>query len=153
MKRIPVSEASATQLAHYASTQLGIDCQFREGRDKILAKMATVGFNDSEIEVEDDTPPAPTETFVGTSSDAPAGPRKTKRIMIPQSNEPGGKEAVPVGVNGRVARIKRGIPVDVPVEYVEVLQNAQRVVFDKDENGAPINPTLVPTHPFSILSA
>jgi hypothetical protein len=74
------------------------------------------------------------------------------KIMIPQQNEAGGKEPVVVGVNGRIARIQRGIPVDVPIEYLEVLQNAQKVVYDKDENGAPINPTLVMTHPFSILS-
>lgn len=146
--KISLHEATASQLAEYATAQLGIECNYRDGRDKILAKMSSVGFNSEFIEAEAETAPEP-KAAIGAVE--PKGPRKMVRIMIPTQNEPGGKDPVVVGVNGRVARIMRGKPVDVPAEYVEVLNNANKLVYDKDENGSPINPQLVPTHPFSIL--
>jgi hypothetical protein len=55
--KISIAEASASQLATYAATHLGIDCNYRDGRDKILAKMAMTGFQSDAIEVEAEEPP------------------------------------------------------------------------------------------------
>ena len=38
MKKIPITEATATQLAEFASTILGIEVNFRMGADAILGK-------------------------------------------------------------------------------------------------------------------
>lgn len=147
--KIKLEEASATQLAHFARVTLGLEIDHRKGRDNILNLMASTGWSETEIEVEDESQTRAQESVPA----APSGPRKMVRIMIPNQNEPGGKDAVVVGVNGRVARIKRGVPVDVPEEYVKVLLDANKVVYEKGPNGEPINPSLVPTHSFSILSA
>lgn len=144
--KIAINDATATQLAAFASINLGLDVHLRMGVDKIRAIMAQAGFSGTEIEVDE---PAPTPA-VATKDDA-GKPRKMIRILIPTQNEPGGKEPVVVGVNGKVARIKRGEVVAVPEEYVHALTNANKVAFDRGPNGEPINPTLVPTHPFSIL--
>lgn len=144
--KIAISEATATQLASFATINLGLDVNHRMGIDKIRAIMAQAGFSGSEIDVEE---PAPSPAVA--TVDANGKKRKMFRILIPKQNEPGGTEPVVVGVNGKVARIQRGVEVDVPEEYVHALQNANKVVYDKGPNGEPINPTLVPTHPFSIL--
>ncbi|MCA0276250.1 MAG: hypothetical protein LCH86_09610 [Proteobacteria bacterium] len=151
MKQISIDEATATQLAVFANVNLGLDVQFRQGCAAIKAEMAKVGYNKDYIEVEDD--PAPKATKAVTAGET-SGKKIT--IMIPNQETPGstmGKEAVPVGVNGKVYLIKRGVPVDVPEAVVAVLKNANKVQYDRGPNGEPINPTLVPTHPFSILSA
>lgn len=144
--KINVSEATASQLAEYANVHLGLDVNHRMGADAIRSKMAMTGFSDIEIEIKDPEPVADLVKPAGSAA------RKLIPILIPTQNEPGGKDPVVVGVNGTVARIKRGVVVNVPQEYVHALQNAQKVQFDKDENGRPINPTMVPTHPFSIMA-
>lgn len=146
--KIKINDATASQLAEFASVRFGLDgVNHRMGTDAIRAKLAMTGFSGDEIEVKDPEPVAETVKAVGAAA------RKLIPILIPTQNEPGGKDPVVVGVNGVVARIKRGVVVEVPEEYVHALQNAQRVQFDKDENGRPINPIMVPTHPFSIMSA
>ena len=147
--KIKVEEASASQLAHFARVNLGLEVDHRRGRDNILSALAATGWSETEIEVEDSSETRAQEAV----PKAPEGPRKMVKIMIPNQNEPGGKDAVVVGVNGRVVRIMRGVPVDVPEEYVKVLQTANKGAFEKGENGQPINASLIPTHSFSILSA
>lgn len=145
-KSIPLSEATATQLADFAAANLGLDVQFRMGVDKIRAVMATAGYDKDFIEVDEPQPavaPRPAEAVAQ---------RKMVTIRIPNQESIGGKEPVPVGVNGKVYLIKRDTDVPVPVEVVHVLKNANRVVFDKGPNGEPINPTFVPTYPFSIVA-
>ena len=146
--KIDISTASPTQLAEFAQVHLGLDVNHRMGKDAIRAKMAAVGFTGSEIEVKDPETAAPS-----FNPAVPRAARKYVRIIIPNQSAPGGKDPVVVGVNGVVARIERGKEVDVPEEYVHVLENALTVQFEKDENGRPINPTMVPTHPFSVISS
>lgn len=80
---------------------------------------------------------------------APAGGKKTKAeakaagisdtlktITIHNGEGAAGREDVFVGVNGYSYNIKRGKPVQVPVEVLEVLNNAVTTVY---ENGASID--------------
>lgn len=71
------------------------------------------------------------------------GNRKT--IVIHQGEGAAGREDVVVGVNGVMFSIKRGKPVDVPVEVVHVLENAVTTVY---ENGEAID---TPRFAFSVL--
>jgi hypothetical protein len=148
--KINIDEATASQLAEFASAHLGLDVHFKQGKDHIRAKLAQVGFTGAEIEVADPTPPTAAEAATAAKDEAA---RRKIKILIPQQETPGGKEAASVRVNGKVALIKRGQPVDVPEEYVEALNNAKTVQYDIGPNGEPINPTLVPRIPFSVLSA
>ncbi|MCV0395476.1 MAG: hypothetical protein K5872_22270 [Rhizobiaceae bacterium] len=146
--KVKIDKASAAQLAAYANTYHGLDVNYRMGAAAIVAKLEAAGVTVDEIEVEDASVQSRPPVAEPVTADAP---RKKMVIMIPNQNEPGGKDPVPVGVNGKVYLIKRGVEVTVPEEVVEVLRNANKIQYDKGPNGEPINPTPVPTHNFSIL--
>lgn len=150
MAEIPYASATRAQLYAFATVGLGLEVAHNIGEANLRAKITEAGFTGEEIEVAD-------ELLVTTAkplTPADVAKRKTVRIQIPlQEGVPGGMDAVCVGVNGKVARIMRGKPVDVPAEYVEVLTNATKVIYDRDEHSRPVNPTEVPMYPFSILAA
>lgn len=68
---------------------------------------------------------------------------------------PGGDEPVPVGVNGTAMLIPRGEPVTIPVEYAEVLENAEKFVYSEYDpssdfgRGGLREPQIVKEYPFS----
>lgn len=70
------------------------------------------------------------------------GSRKTITVFMGEGDM--GREDVQVGVNGVVFNIKRGKPVEVPVEVVEVLSNA---VTTKYEGGQAVD---TPRYAFSV---
>lgn len=150
MAKIKFAAATVPQLVAFATTTLGIEVDGTPRAADLRAKMIAAGFTGDEIEVAD---PAPGSTRQPLTPEDVAG-RKMIRINIPmQEGVAGGTEPVLVGVNGTVARIVRGEDVDVPVEYVEVLRNANKEIFDRGPNGELTNPKLVPIYPFSILGA
>lgn len=146
--KVLLSDASKAQLTTFATTTLGLELGSRDTANDIRAKIADAGYTEAEIEIEDED--AGEKSAPLTMSDV--AERKTVMINIPQHDGPGGTEAVPVGVNGRVARIMRGVDVRVPIEYVEVLKNATKTVYDRGPNKELTNPRQVPTYPFSIVS-
>lgn len=50
---------------------------------------------------------------------------KKKTITIHTSDAEGGQDAVPIGLNGYMYQVPRGVPVEVPVELVHILENAK----------------------------
>lgn len=148
-KQVPLMSASATQLADFAVKNLGLEITPKMSADAIRAKIATTGYAKDFIDIDEPEP----ASAPSSAAAAPVEKRKTVRIIIPHQEGPGGKEHVPVGVNGRVYRIMRGTPVDVPAEVVEVLEHAQKIVYERGTSGEPINPRLVPEYPFSVLAA
>ena len=146
-KEIPINNATATQLAQYANVMCGLDVTPQTGFAKIRALMANAGFEPEAIIIEEKALDEAPKRKVLDGGEK----RKFVKIIIPNQEGPGGQLPVPVGVNGRVALIQRGIPVDVPEEYVHVLTNAERVIFDSGKNGELINPRKVPQHPFNII--
>lgn len=147
MPTVKYSEATAAQLRAFAVTRYGLDLSSNTNGPQVKAKLAEVGFDGDTIEVDEELAPKSKPLTVEDVAE-----RKTVLINIPQQEGPGGKDAVCVGVNGVVARIMRGKDVRVPVEYVEVLRNANKIVYDRDENNQLIEPGVeVPIHPFSIV--
>lgn len=67
-----------------------------------------------------------------------------KTITIHAGQEAAGREDVPIFVNGFGFNIKRGKPVEVPIEVVEVLRNA---VTTQYEDGKPVD---MPRFAFSV---
>lgn len=82
------------------------------------------------------------KTSPGAAEAGLTGERKT--ITIHAGEGTAGREDVPVFVNGFGFQIKRGKPVEVPIEVVEVLKNA---VTTQYENGEAIE---VPRFAFSV---
>jgi hypothetical protein len=149
--KIALSEASQKQLADFAQINLGLEIDRRFGADKLRALIAQTGYSQPDIEVADVAEEPTPARIAQAEADAK---RKKIKILIPNQETPGsteGREPVPVGVNGRVVLIKRGVPVEVPEEYVHALQNANKMQYDTGPNGELINPTMVPTYPFSVL--
>ena len=54
---------------------------------------------------------------------------KKKTITIHVSELEGGRDAVSIGINGYTWQVPRGIPVEVPVELVHVLENAKTSTY------------------------
>lgn len=81
---------------------------------------------------------------VAASDAGLTGNRKT--IVIHQGEGAAGRDDVQVGVNGVMFNIKRGKPVDVPVEVVHVLENAVTKIY---EGGEEIS---TPRFAFSVVS-
>lgn len=50
---------------------------------------------------------------------------KKKTITIHTSEAEGGHDAVAIGLNGYMYQVPRGMPVEVPVELVYILENAK----------------------------
>lgn len=118
---------------------------------------------DTTVTTLDDPAPDATAATAATAASAAKGPKpiKTAAKQNPAASEAGlsgervtitihsgegsaGREDVPVFVNGFGFQIKRGKPVEVPVEVVEVLRNA---VTTQYENGEAIE---VPRFAFSV---
>lgn len=151
--KIKIEEASAAQLAHFAQVSLGInvesvDRRRKDSRDAILSLISATGWAGTEIEVEEGSPTRAQEAM---PMPAPSSGKK-HRIIIPKGNGPGEQNDVVGGVNFRSFQIKRGVPVEVSDEILNALIDARITVYERDENGAPVNPVEVPSYPFTILS-
>lgn len=60
---------------------------------------------------------------------------KTRVVTIHPTNDEGGSDAVFLSLNGYAYQIPRGIPVDVPVEVVEILKNAKQSITSFGKGG------------------
>lgn len=67
---------------------------------------------------------------VMVSPDALSG--KTKKVIIASKEGPGGSDAVPLGLQGKVWSVPRDKAVDLPIELCEVLENAVATHFEQD---------------------
>lgn len=141
MKKILLKDATKEQMMAFAETTLGISSPANIGVDTLRAKIQAAWTHD-EITVDDSAPAKPMEgTAPHPATAAQAGPeRKMVRVIIHKTDEPGGDEPVPVGVNGRVMLVPRGKQVDIPEDYFHVLSNASRLHYDTDGNGSLIYP-------------
>lgn len=74
--------------------------------------------------------------------------KNTTRITI--SEDPTNNQPVYVGHNGKSYRIRRGEPVDIPTELVEVLRNAVQQVPKLDRDGRIEGWKAVQAYPFQV---
>jgi len=130
-KEIPFADASASQLADFASTQYGLDVRHTTGHANIIKALQAVGYDKQTIAISVPDPIAMAAQAAG---------RRMAEINIPEQEKPGGSEAVYVSVNGRSMFIPRGQNCTVGYEYYEALLHAVKYVYDTDENGGLINP-------------
>lgn len=126
--KVTIADASATQLADFAVKNFGLDVSFRTGKERILAMLQTVGFTGAEIEVDGgqtNAGDAPAKVIVPSRG---GKARRMVRITIQEQDIPGstaGTEPVPVQHNGSLMYIPRGIEVEIPYEYFDILMNAK----------------------------
>jgi hypothetical protein len=155
MKTIKITDATATQLAEFATTMLGLDgIRPQMGAAKIIAIMEPV-YSKETIEVPDDAPQpaAPKDITPGfkkpvTSAEAYWNEKVQVRINV--SEEKGGDRPIPVAVNGIQILVPRGKDVMLSRKYAEVLMKALHRTAITDENShivgwreSPLYPVMV----------
>ena len=76
-------------------------------------------------------------------------------IEVQRTEEAGGSDPVQVIPNGMAQLLERGRPIEVRWPYVEVLQHAEKIVYDEklasDGQHREHIPRVVQTYPFQIL--
>ena len=152
MTKIPLAQASATQLREFAQVNYGLEiAESQKNKNRILERLSTVGFDGDYIELPEAH--APVSAPRAKTDQADADGREMVTILIPNEEKPGGEEPVPVAVNGKLMYIPRGEPVPIPRPYLEVLQNAVQDIyseFDGDDLGGLKTPRRVHSYPFSV---
>lgn len=144
MATISIEDASATELADFAKTYWGIETSLREGKAKILSKLADAGFVANTIETDDPKPIAPKATGKEDSSSEYA------TILIPKQN--GQPRLQFVSVNGVAMWIERGVPSRVKKHYVTMLNDAVEEIYEASNDGLR-EPSYTPAIPFQVLAA
>lgn len=178
---INMRDATASQLAKFASEILGLNVTPQLGRDKIIAKIEAAGHqpdtaaSDRTITLQVE-PDSPTATQVADKSDDKGGAddvaglsiaeqqarqasvnrERDARIVtinIARTDEAGGDEMVPVGVNGIVMAIPRGQPAPIRWPYFVALLHAVKHIHEPKGPNREMdpNPRKVPVYPFTIL--
>jgi hypothetical protein len=156
-KKIAIEEADLGQLKAFAQTVLGLEFPKNASAQVVRGKMQEAGYNADFITVFEQVQPGPSSHVDGRSARDASRVEKESgrvyyRILIPNEEKPGGEEQVPVSVNGRRFDIPRGQVVEVPEEYVEVLENAQAYVYEPYSGeglGGLKAPKVVKSYPFS----
>lgn len=160
MKQIPLADATLPQLQAFARNALSFELDPDMDIEDARSVVNDAWQGDNILLIEDEQPaaapmvvqPEPPPTF--EPPPAEIEPENAKMpltrntldtnssrdpkivIRIRQTDEPGGSDPVPVSVNGIAIRIPREKDVTVAKRFVDALQNAERYVYDyNEENG------------------
>ena len=151
-RQIEIAKATHPELLTFARDTLGLNLPPNTKIETLRARITTAWDKDY-ITVPEETASAEPQQLGPKPQPATAdqkGPKSGKvRIVITVTEEAGGNEPVPVGVNGKVMLIPRGEEVDIPESYFEVLQHAIAHKYDALPDGGmnPV-PREVPLYPF-----
>ena len=135
--RIKIADATPAQLREFGANTLGLELHGRETGAIMAAKFAEVGYNVDEIRLQEATvvPSGVSNGDVAFNTRIRADGVKEILINIHIQDKAGGDQAVPVGVNGKLMLIERGVPSWVPESYVEALDHAVEDVYDEYRGG------------------
>ena len=142
--RKKIKDATLAEIRAFALDEHGVDIHARCTKETAISRLEAVWENDW-IDVDDDAPPAQPER------------RKEDQfylIQIPTAPNSGADQYVPIGVNGQVMLIKRGVKSEIRRPYFEVLQNAiEQRIYQRDEEDleSEMVESWVPSYPFSLL--
>ena len=164
--KIPVASATDAQLREFGALHKGLSLHHNLGREKILAALSATGFDviNGEIEaagpIETAPPPRPAgvpaadaEEFIPGPQAEPRTPAQIAqyfrtgprvRILIPAEKGKGGQDDVPVGVNGYVIQIKRGVAVEIPEAHYKHLSSLYTAEYEQGPDGNMLPPRNVP---------
>jgi len=76
-------------------------------------------------------------------------PGEKVNIVLMRAEGKGGERPVPVNYNGKLYTVPRGVPIMVPGPVFEILQNAQRTVYEWDSETNAINSREAAAYPVS----
>lgn len=153
LKQIPIAKASDEQLAEYAAVTLQLDVENLSTRQEVIAAIGLSWPNDwitveatlleEQLVREDQAGRVVTEPQQRLRGSSGADDPKVI-ITIGQTEQPGGRDPVPVGVNGHTLVIQRGLSAEMPYRYFLALQNAMHTNYDAvPVDGQPGKYTLI----------
>lgn len=153
MTRVPIAAASDEQLRAFCDVQqLELDNDTRSG---MLAALGVVWGHDFILVSENEAASDQTASAFPTPQQAiPAGVAKDDPIWLIEIGEtdmPGGKDPVPVSVNGRALVLQRNMRIPLPHRYKLALDHAVRETVDQDERTHEITTSKVRNYPFQVL--
>lgn len=95
------------------------------------------------------TPALDVKASAAAQRRSPARASGTVRVMIPRTERD--VRDVPLGLNGKIILVKRGVPVDLPEEFLEILDNAKETRYfeETDTDGRKkLVPQIVHSYPY-----
>jgi hypothetical protein len=147
MRKITLDEATRDQVKTFAEFQYGIEVAPQHNKNTIVAKMRAAGFTDEHITLAS-LDPMPMTQATGTTVDRPADhpnragkPGAFARVIIAETEAPGGTEPVNVCVNGNRMQFDRGRPVWMPYSFYRALLDAKYIMHEPPRNDRePLGP-------------
>lgn len=157
---VEIADATDEQLREFCRNNLGLPVGDQETRASLEAKIQTT-WGKSKITVSEGRKKA---TRIKTEAAAvvdeggiPVDKRTNMvvepiwEILIPETEEPGGKDPVFLGVNGRGMFVERSVPSEIKHRYyADLVTNTKTVYIQVDER--TIEPRVMPAHPFNVLT-
>jgi hypothetical protein len=162
LKSIAIEQATVRQLRDFATLHLGLEVSPASNRARILALIEQAGYAKETITLAPDDEPVVSgaATFLspaqarakmpGSDVDTAARDERMIEIIVPFQSEPGGKEPIRLGVNGRAMLVPRAKRVKIRYPYFEVLARAQKEVFEQDAQHQ-MTSTFVPIYPYQLI--
>lgn len=154
-QKIALSEASEAQLRAFALAYLGIGFPHNAKAETMRARIRSA-WSEEKIRVDiADEPSAPAVMSAAPQPGRPdqdPGEARSVKIIVQRTDDPGGDEPIPVGVNGRVMLVPRGEEVEIPEPYYEVLAHAVTHRYEAlPDGGLSEEPRKVPMYPLQRL--
>lgn len=151
-RKIPIKDASAAQLRKFAIEHLGLEVKGSMNRQALIALIGQA-WTEEDIRVEE-APPEAVQSHGARARASLADGLKPgyARVQIHVSEEPGGTDPVPLGVNGSIMLVERGKDQDIPYRYYIVLKNAIKYQYDMDGDKINPIPRQIPQYPFSVIA-
>lgn len=132
-KSVPLDRASAQQMRDFARGILGLPVDDNASPSILRAQIAQANPELTEIIVLENEPAIEPVSEPHVTASVMEKEDKTSirvRVRVMAGNGKGGKEPVPVGVNGSVMLVPREQEVIIPYAFYEVLTNAVQMEYD-----------------------
>lgn len=146
-KNIPIAEATREQLYTFARS-IGLQIKGQPSAATLLELLRQDDPDREYItipEVEDE--PARVEHKQAAKS----GEKRFRIRIASNAYEPGGRDPVPLGINGHVIRIMRDQEVAITEPYLKLLESVKKHEPIKDQNDRIVEWAEVPRFSFTVL--
>jgi len=157
-KNVKIEDATASELAAFATMYRGIELPAKLNKQQIVAKLKATGFEDDEILVHVEDAPHVTQRVEPTkggskSPNLQSGEKPGRYVTLSIQSTERDKDPQFVSVNGVNLFIPRGKTCRIAYRYFHALQNALRGEYDQDEKTLALTEhRLVPTVPMIVYS-
>lgn len=151
---VPLKTATLAQLRAFNEQKFQLALDENAKAAEYRAALAAV-WPKAEIEIlVDEDEAAPIPVAKAARGEHPAESSRGDplvRLQIPDQDRPGGKDPVPLSVNGKAMLIPRRIICDVPYRYFLALQAAVQTVYTPQEDGTNLAAD-VPNYGYNVHS-